>query len=341
MRLVGLATAAWDTAMGSPRRPVEIAILVYPQAQLSAVHGLTDLFAVATRLGDGKVATSIRVTHWRRDDDQIRPERVDSLPGLLGEPDFVILPPSLSAPIGPEAASRFTAWLAQRRASGAVLASVCAGAFLLAETGLLNHRSATTHWSHADALASRFPAIKVQAGKLLVDEGDLVTAGGLMAWTDLGLYLVDRILGPGPMLDTARFMLIDPPGREQSYYAGFSPRRNHGDAMVLAVQAWLEAQTAEVEPEAMADHAGLALDLFSRRFERATGLAPASYDRRLRVSLARDLLAKTDEPVEQVAKTMGFADVGVFARLFTRVIGLSPGAYRRRFEVRAINRPFE
>lgn len=326
----------------SSSRPVEIGVLAYPQVQLAAVHGLTDLFAVASRIAVSKGGAPVRVSHWAREEHDPRVHRTfDSLASPTGDPDFLILPPSLAGPIAPEAAARFTAWLAQRHAAGAVLASVCAGAFVLAETGLLAGHSATTHWSYAEALAARFPAITVHADKLIVDEGDLLTAGGLMAWTDLGLHLVDRVLGPKVMLETARFMLIDPPGREQSYYGGFSPRRAHGDAVILEIQRWLETQTREIDPEEMAERAGLNLATFIRRFETATGLAPSNYDRRLRVSLARDLLAQTDDDIEAVATTMGFADTNSFARLFSRVIGLSPAAYRRRFETRVIHRPLE
>ena len=100
---------------------------------------------------------------------------------------------------------------------------------MLAATVLLaGRRTATTHWGFTETLALRFPDIHVDESRLIVEDGNFITAGGVLAWTDLGLKLVDRHLGPSIMLETARFMLVDPPGREQRYYSNFSPRLNHG-----------------------------------------------------------------------------------------------------------------
>src|SRR3546814_16738356 len=106
-------------------------------------------------------------------------------------------------------------------------------------------RMMTTHDVHAELLQDRFPEVSVDADQLIIDDGDVITAGGLMAWTDLGLKLVDRFLGPTVMFETARILLVDPPGREQRYYSVFSPRLPHGDAAVLKVQPWLQATQAK------------------------------------------------------------------------------------------------
>jgi len=112
----------------------------------------------------------------------------------------------------PYVVAMLAAWLAERHDDGAVLCSVCAGAFVLAETGLLAGRSATTHWTYLEELTRRFPDIRVDGDKLIIEDGDMITAGGLMAWTDLGMKLVDRLLGSTIMMETARFLLVDPPG---------------------------------------------------------------------------------------------------------------------------------
>ena len=98
-------------------------------------------------------------------------------------------------------------------------ASICASAFLLGETGLLAGRTITTNWVIAETFELRFPDVNVDTDRLLSDDGDIVTAGGVMAWVDLGLKLIDRFLGPTVMLEIARQFVIDPPGREQRYYS--------------------------------------------------------------------------------------------------------------------------
>jgi transcriptional regulator GlxA family with amidase domain len=276
---------------------------------------------------------ALRVSHWQRAEAGGAVERVfDTHPELPGRPLIFILPPSLGEPISHEAAAPLAHWLRERHAEGAALSSVCAGAFLLAETGLLRNRTATTHWVYTEALATRFPEIRVDADRLVIDDGDIITAGGLMAWTDLGLKLVDRLLGPTAMIETARFLLVDPPGREQRYYSSFSPRLNHGDEQILKVQHWLQANGARAVTLAMmAKRARLEERTFLRRFRRATGLKPTEYSQHLRVGRAREMLEFTNRTVEQIAVSAGYQDPGAFRKVFQKITGLSPGDYRSRF----------
>ena len=314
----------------------EIDLLIYPEAQLSAVHGLTDLFLVANRLARerlGAEAPHLRIRHLAQDGASGAVIGVfDTDPDSAGAPDVIVLPPSLADPRSGSALVPLAGWLRERHAQGAVLASVCAGAFLLAETGLLSGRLVTTHWIHANELAARFPDVRIDIDRLLVDDGDVITAGGLMAWTDLGLRLVDRMLGPVSMVETARFLLVDPPGREQRYYSAFSPILGHGDAAVLKAQHWLQTDAAITATVAsIAAHVGMEERTFQRRFRRATGLRPSEYCQHVRIGKARALLEGTQDPVEQVAWRVGYEDPASFRRAFAKCTGLSPRAYRRRF----------
>lgn len=323
------------------RAPIaEIAVLAYPGAQLGAIHGLTDLFSVANlmasrRLGDG--APRIRVSHWRETGDGGVARVFDSHPEAPGEPDFIIMPPAVIAPITAEEAAPLAVWLLERHRRGTTLASVCAGAFLLGETGLLDGRAATTHWFYADDFAERFPSARMDIDRLVIDDGDLITAGGLMAWTDLGLKLVDRLLGPTAMLETARFLLVDPPGREQRHYSLFSPKLRHGDEAVLKVQHWLQATGArDASLTAMADRAGLEQRTFLRRFHKATGLKPTEYCQHLRVGKAREMLETSTATVERIAWDVGYEDPGAFRKVFLKIIGLGPREYRQRFGLASV-----
>ncbi len=319
--------------------PPHIGILVYPNAQMAAVHGLTDLFAVADRLQrqrTGNERASLRISQLVSPADTMGPAPVfDTHEGEDGEPDVLILPPSLGAPPIEEIARPFTTWLRAQHGRGTALASVCAGAFLLAESGVLSGRAATTHWAYARMFKERYPDVHVDADKLLIDDGDILTAGGVMAWTDLGLRLVQRLLGPTAMIETARFLLVDPPGREQRYYSAFSPRLNHGDGPILKVQHWLQANGARaIQVGAMADVAGLEERTFLRRFRAATGLRPIEYCQQVRIARARDMLETTTTAIDQVGWRVGYDDPASFRRLFVKLTGLTPGDYRRRFGTR-------
>lgn len=321
--------------MSETAAKAEIGVVVYPDAQLGAVHGLTDLVTVANKQARerlGPDAPRLRCSHWRLGPHGAMRRVFDSDDGAPGEPDFLILPPAITAPMGREQAAPYARWLSARHDAGATLCSVCAGAFLLGETGLLDGREATTHWSFEAEFSQRFPDIRVAIDKLVVDDGDLLTAGGIMAWTDLGLKLVDRLLGPAVMIATARFLLVDPPGREQRFYSAFSPNLRHGDEAILKVQHWLQTEAArEAGLAEMAAHSGLEERTFLRRFRKATGLKPTEYRQRLKVGRARDLLETTARTVDQIAWEVGYEDPGAFRAVFQKVTGLSPRDYRRRF----------
>lgn len=246
----------------------------------------------------------------------------------------LLLPPSLGSILPAALAQPLMPRLRSLHAEGTRLCSVCAGAFLLAQTGLLDGRRATTHWSLAEVFAARFPAVRLDTAKLLIDEGDVITAGGVMAWTDLGLRLVDRLLGPAVMLATARMFLLDPAGREQSYYTSLVPRMAHGDGAILNVQQWLALHSSgRISIPQLARLAVLGERTFLRRFQAATGQNPTAYLQLLRVARAKELLELGALPVEEIARQVGYEDGSAFRKIFQRIVGLAPGAYRQRFSV--------
>lgn len=311
--------------------PVKIGLVCYSGAQLSAVLGLADLFEIANNVVRQRPETGpvrlLRVDQWDWGSRSTLAVSSSESPA-----DVLILPPSLGAPVTPEVARPVAAWLRDYHAAGCILASICAGAFLLAETGLLDGRTATTHWTYAEAFSQRFPQVALDIDRLIIDDGDIITAGGLMSWTDLGLRLVDRFLGPTVMLEAAQLLLIDPPGREQRFYNSFAPRLNHGDAAILKVQHWMQATGGkEAGLSMLSERAGMEERTFLRRFHKATGLTSTDYAQRLRVSKARELLQFGSLSVDAIAWEVGYRDLAGFRKVFLRIVGLTPGEYRKRF----------
>ena len=314
----------------------EVGLLIYPGAQMSAILSMTDLFLVSNRFSSPHATSGpdrIAVSHWRIEAEGSLPQRVyNTGVSTRADPDVLILLPSLDSPATAAIAAPYVDWLRDRHAAGSILASVCAGAFLLGETGLLDGRPSTTHWILENQFHERFPRVPLDLDRLLIDGGQILTAGGVMSWTDLCLRLVERLRGAEVMTQTARFLLVDPPGREQRYYSIFSPRTGHGDAAVLEVQRWLQQTDAkDISLEMLATKAGLERRTFLRRFRRATGMTTSEYGQRLRVSKACELLQFSALAVDQIAWQTGYADPGAFRKIFARFIGLTPGEYRQRF----------
>ncbi|MEV0333353.1 helix-turn-helix domain-containing protein [Nocardia sp. NPDC050717] len=319
----------------------EVGLLEYDECQVSAIHGLRDIFRVASEyaVASADPPSVIRVSTWAVSASDEGPVMVcssDTHPELAHRLSHVIIPPSLVVPELMTPVGELTDWLVGLRSGGATLCAVCAGVFVLAETGLLDSRDATTHWAFADELARRHPNVRVDASRMVIDDLDIVTAAGILAWVDLGLTLVDRMLGPSVMLHTARFVLADPPRRRQSLYQEFTPRLEHGDAEIRQVQAQLHAGLEEPHSvKHLAQAVAMHPRTLQRRFKEATGLTTTEYVQAARIAKAREALELTNEPVARISRSVGYLDVSNFRRLFQRSTGVTPSQYRNRFGIAA------
>jgi transcriptional regulator GlxA family with amidase domain len=321
----------------------EIGIVLYPGVQAACVHGLTDLFEIAANIArdqqrDGR--SPLRVTHWRpaHNRDTELSCVYDSAPRENPQPRILIIPPTMVDLPDPDIPAGVVSWLRSHYAGGTKLASVCSGAFILAETGLVAGRTVSTHRICAESLAKRFPEITVDTNQRIIDDGDIITAGGFLAWVDVGLLLVDRLFGGAVRAETARFVLSDPAASKSPYFPGFAPRQTHGDTAVLKAQEWVHIRDGrDVSLASMAGAAGLERRTFLRRFANATGMTPIEYCRAVRIARARELLECGNTPQKEIAQSLGYKDVASFARVFRKVTGLAPGVHRKRFGVNAVS----
>lgn len=214
---------------------------------------------------------------------------------------------------------------------GARLLSICSGVFVLAATGLLNGRKATTHWRYCDALQTAYPDIDVQPDVLYVDEGQILTSAGSAAGLDLCLHLVRRDWG-SKIANTVAKRLVLPAHREGGQVQYIERPVAEPSNSLSPVLDWARAHLDEpLDLERLADRAGMSIRTLSRRFKSVTGLSPGSWVQQERARLAADLLEQSDLSVEQIAFASGFNSANALRYQFRDWIGTSPQNYRSHF----------
>ena len=256
----------------------------------------------------------------------------------LARADTIILPgvADLSRPVPAPLVDAVRAAAAR----GTRVASICSGAFLLAATGLLDGRRATTHWLAAAELARRHPAIQVDPDVLYVDGGQFLTSAGAAAGLDLCLHLVRLDYGSAVAADTARVsvMPLERAGG-QSQFIMHAPPAPDGSSLEPLLH-WLEESLHQpLTLAAIARHAALSVRTLNRRFREQTGTTPLQWLLRARVRRAQHLLETTAHPVESIAGKVGFGSATAFRAHFQRCVATTPQAYRRAFRAPVVSTP--
>lgn len=214
--------------------------------------------------------------------------------------------------------------------------SICGGALLLAQTGLLDGRRATTHWRRIDALQSRFPHIKVEAGPLYVQDGAIWTSGGVSSGFDLTLALVEEDYGFTLARDVAQdlVMYLRRPGG-QLQFSRFHLEHVSSNSTISALLSWILSHLAtELSVDILAERVAMSPRNFTRVFSRETGVSPARYVAEARLAAARQHLEQTDDSLERIAELTGFGTPINLRRCFEKQLHLTPGEYRQRFHCR-------
>ncbi|WP_027341639.1 GlxA family transcriptional regulator [Hamadaea tsunoensis] len=227
---------------------------------------------------------------------------------------------------------RVHALLRKAVADGRRVASICTGAFVLAEAGLLDGRRATTYWARSDDLRDRYPAVDVQPDVLYVDDGNVLTSAGLAAGIDLCLHMIRMDYGAAVANSVARHVVVAPvrPGGQAQFIE--SPLPPERGASLAETRAWAAERLHE--PISLADlaaHAHTSVRSLTRRFHAETSLSPLQWLLHQRIDRARELLEATNLPMDQVARHSGLGTAESLRQHLVRRVGLSPSAYRAAF----------
>jgi transcriptional regulator GlxA family with amidase domain len=330
------------------KRPTEVLLMALPQTAGSSLYGMLDVLSVAgnvwqtlTRSGNEQKLFRVRVVAPTG-----RPFTCGN--GIPVSPDCsvsddpfasLIVVPELW--LGPDESieGRYPSvvdWLRRSFEAGASLYSACSGSVLLAETGLLDGRAATSHWGYQDLFRKQYPEVRFDPAPNLCyadTDGRIVTAGGVTSWHDLAMHIIAKHANPGEALKIAKVYLLKWHGEGDLPYANLVRRPPHSDSLVRRCEDWLQERYTEHDAVVrVAEFAAIPERTLKRRFKRATGSPLIQYVQNLRVEAAKRLLENTDLPIEDISERTGYSDASFFRRLFKRLTGLTPGHYRRYFQ---------
>jgi transcriptional regulator GlxA family with amidase domain len=304
----------------------ELAIVIHPGFQLLDAAGPAAAFEMAERFRPG----SYDLTLLAPDGGQVESSSGLKLAAdaLRDGPFDTVIVSGGEIDRSRAALEEIVAWL--KRTKARRTASVCSGAFLLAEAGLLDGRSATTHWDSMDRFGRRYPNVKLDAERIFIRDGDVWTSAGISAGIDLALALIEDDLGPEVARRTAQQLVVHQrrPGGQSQFSALVELGGPTGRFVELI--DWARAHLAEpLTVERLADRAAMSPRNFARAFTAETGTTPAKAVERLRLESARTALETSHERLEHIAEAAGFGDPGRMRRAFLRTFGQPPQSLRR------------
>ena len=315
-----------------------IALIVEPGSTPSSVMTTLDMVNIASRYpeaGDCRVEAlsisggGVQLTPAVRVETRAMPES-------LGRYGAVIIPGFFAGDAVSLAGQLRTVWqpvIARLRAlgPGTLAGASCYGTFVLAESGLLDGCNATTTWWFQALFRERYPAVRLDGDQALADGGRVITAGAMMAHTDLSLHVLRRLYGAALARRVGGIMLVD--GVRTSQRPFMALQRVFADPLVQeATDRMARHSAAAISTPDLAAALNVSYRTLHRRFTAAAGMPPLAYLQALRVEQAKELLESTRLSLEQIVERVGYSDASAFRRLFARTVGLSPAQYRQRFK---------
>lgn len=332
----------YDISRGNMK---QIFLIAHDASSVPGVTGALEIFNIANILnsfqnpGADPLFACTVVAAQQRPHQPCDGLRVDFERGLFpySQADAVVMTGFLYSSVDElankmEQAKETVDWIRRQYRQGAIVAASCSGTVLLAETGLLDGKSATTSWWLAQLFQKRYPEITLQIDRLLVEHGRLLSAGAVTSYTNLVLRLVDIFAGKTIALASAKMMLVDINKYSQAPYMMLQSILDHSDNLVAKAQYWINQHLrSKIDLMDLSDHLAVSYRTLIRRFKNATGETPIQYIQKSRIESAKQLLETTDLNLETVMERVGYADVSAFSLLFKRLTRLTPREYRRQF----------
>ncbi|MFN3404273.1 MAG: GlxA family transcriptional regulator [Cytophagaceae bacterium] len=223
-------------------------------------------------------------------------------------------------------------WIMEMHAKGSEIASLCIGAFLLAESGLINEKKCSTHWAYYDLFRQKFPNVEIVDGSVITDEGKIYSSGGANSLWNLLLYLLEKYTDRDTAILASKYFAIDIDRNSQAAFTIFTGQKDHQDKEILKAQQLIEKDFAEkITVDELAEKLSISRRSFERRFKLATNNTPVEYIQRVRIEAAKRSLEASRKNVTEVMFDVGYTDTKSFRDIFKRITGLTPIEYRNKY----------
>jgi len=262
----------------------------------------------------------------------------DALIEEITSTDLVLIP-ALSGDMAQalEANKKFIPWIVDQYQNGAEVASLCIGAFLLADTGLLKGKRCSTHWIFANDFRQLFPDVELVDGSIITEENGIYSSGGASSYWNLLLYLVEKYTNRETAVLASKFFAIDIERNTQSFFMIFKGQKDHEDEEIKKAQDFIENNYQEkIAVDQLADMCIIGRRSFERRFKKATNNTVAEYIQRVKVEAAKRSLENSRRNINEVMYDVGYTDTKAFRSVFKRITGLTPVEYRNKYNKQAI-----
>jgi transcriptional regulator GlxA family with amidase domain len=314
----------------------KVALVGYPGAQSLDIVGPLEVFSMANRFGD---PAGYEVILASPDGGTIACNSGLQLAGstalanLPDDLDTILVAGGNEDALRCAAEERVLAWLRERAGKTRRLGSVCSGALILAASGVLDGRRATTHWGYCEEMRSFRPAVRLEPDAIFVADPPFYTSAGVTAGIDLCLSLVEADHGPDVALAVARNLVLfmRRPGGQTQYSAGLNVQAAATPRLRQLIAEVAADPTGDLSVPRLAERAAMSERTFSRVFQKETGVGPAAFVEMARVDRAKALLETSDWPLARIAERAGFGSVEGLHRAFNKRVGATPGEYRERF----------
>jgi len=321
-----------------------VSLLIHEDVYSSSVAGAIDLFAganwclqefgkppafkvelVSEKVKNMQLAAPAAFICYATIEEVVQTDLI-IIPGFSGAPGAIL-----------RKNAALVRWIAEMNNSGSEVASLCVGSFFLAEAGLLNGKTATSHWAATDEMRSQYPLINVKSDRVITDQDGIYTSGGGFSSIKLILYLIEKFCGRETALWISKRFSIDIDHESQAHFAVFVGQHQHNDPEILKSQVYIEQHySSALSIDEIAAVTNTGKRNFIRRFKAATNNTPLEYLQRVRVEAAKKALEDRDCQLEEIMGMAGYEDVKTFRLIFKRMTGLSPRDYRKKYS-RALN----